>query len=201
MKKLYEKYCKLEEIICGSAFLSIVILTLVAMLMRNMNKMWPDTVKPIVWADDLARLMFAWASFLGADVAFRHSRLVGMNILTTKMAPKVQKVLLLVTHTLILGILIIFANSGYKLAIQNWARTFQTISTLSYSWVTLSLVVGSILMSMTAIIRMCKVIINFKNDEYDLHRDTPDKRESTDELTEEEIELMKANLAGSSKEA
>lgn len=187
MKKLYEGFCKVEEFICGTVFFSIVVLTLAAAVARNLHN-------PIVWADDMAKLLFAWAAFLGADVAFRHSRLVGVDILTNKMPPKVEKCLILFTHTLMIFILAVFVKYSFQLGIANYKRFFQTLQSVSYSWVTFSLGVGSIFMILTASIRIVKVIMHFNDDSYKVQKDTPDKRETTEELTDSEITAMQNSM-------
>ena len=164
MKKIYDIYCKFEEIIVGVIFVSIVVLIFSAAFFRQFDK-------PIVWADDIAKFLFSWAAFLGADVAMRHSRLVGVDIIVKKLPPKTAKVVQIIVFSIIITLLLSFVYYGTKLSIESADRSFQTLSKLSYSIVTASLPVASVLMILSASLKIAKIIKNFKVDSYDVLRD------------------------------
>ncbi len=164
MKRIYEIYCKGEEIIVGIIFVSIVVLVFSAAFFRQFDK-------PIVWADDIAKFLFSWAAFLGADVAMRHSRLVGVDILVRKLPAKTAKFLQIVVFLIIIALLVSFVYYGITLSIESADRSFQTLSKFSYSIVTVSLPVSSLLMILTASLKISKILKNFKNDEYNVLRD------------------------------
>jgi TRAP-type C4-dicarboxylate transport system permease small subunit len=172
MKKIYEIYCKIEEVLVGAVFVSIVVLIFSAAFFRVFDK-------PIVWADDIAKFLFSWAAFLGADVAMRHSRLVGVDMLVKKFPAKIQKILQLFVFSVIIALLVSFVFYGTKLSIESVDRSFQTLSKFSYSIVTSSLPVSSLLMILTASLKISKIIKNFKDDEYDVLRDNPDSTPQT----------------------
>lgn len=164
MKRIYEIYCRIEETIVGVIFVSIVVLVFSAAFFRQFDK-------PIVWADDIAKFLFSWAAFLGADVAMRYSRLVGVDILVKKLPAKLAKSLQLFVFTIIILLLISFVYYGTKLSIESVDRSFQTLSNFSYSIVTASLPVASLLMILTASLKIRKIIINYNDDDYDVLRD------------------------------
>ena len=166
MRKIYEIYCKAQEMIVGTVFVSIVILIFSAAFFRQFDK-------PIVWADDIAKFLFSWAAFLGADVAMRHSRLVGVDLLVKKFSPKIAKIVQTFVFTIIIALLSAFVVYGTKLSIESVDRSFQTLSNFSYSIVTASLPVSSLMMILTACIKIAKIGINFKDDEYNVLRDIP----------------------------
>lgn len=163
-KKLYKIYCKTEEIIVSIGFLSIVLLTFSNVILRKFFN------APITVADDLSLFLFSWASFLGADVALRYSRLVGMDILVNKLSPKVQKVIQLLVYVIIISSLILFANTGFGLALGNWKRNYNSLP-ISYGWATLSLPISCCMMIFTSIIKMSKIISNFNDDNYNVKKD------------------------------
>jgi TRAP-type C4-dicarboxylate transport system permease small subunit len=164
MKRFYEIYCRIEEAIVGVVFVSIVILVFSAAFFRQFDK-------PIVWADDIAKFLFSWAAFLGADVAMRHSRLVGVDILVKKLPAKIAKSLQLFVFTIIILLLTSFVYYGTRLSIESVDRSFQTLSNLSYSIVTASLPVASLLMILTAVLKIRKIILNYTDDSFDVLRD------------------------------
>lgn len=149
----------------GFGFMSIVVLTFMNSVLRVFNK-------PIIIADDVSLLLFSWVALLGADVALRYSRLVGMDILVTKLPPKVQKIIQVVVYVIMIAALALFARYGYQLAVTNWMRTYNTLP-ISYGWVSLSLPVCSVLMIFTCITKLVKVIQHFSDDSYHVKKDNP----------------------------
>ncbi len=166
MRKFYRTFCKCEEVFVGTIFVSIVALVFIAAFFRQFSR-------PIVWADDVAKLLFSWAAFLGADVAMRHSRLVGVDIIVKKLPRKVAKVVQVFVFFLIVLLLASFVFYGTKLTIEGFDRSFQTLSNVSYSYVTVSLPVSSALMIITASTKVQKIIKNFKDDGYEVLKDMP----------------------------
>lgn len=166
MLKIYRGFCKVEEVITSIAFVSIIALIFSAAIFRAFNH-------PLVWADDIARFLFSWTAFLGADIALRHSRLVGVDMLVNKLPPKARKLTEIIVYSIMVFILIAFVYYGTQLSIKNWDRDFQTLSFMSYSMVTLSLPVASLLMIISASTKLVRVIVNFKNDGYEVKQDIP----------------------------
>ena len=163
MKSLYNVYCRAEEVVCGILFFSIVVLVFSSSFLRLFNN-------PLIWADDIAKLFFAWVAFLGADVAMRRCRLVGVDIVVNKMAPKVRKYIYIGGYLVIAAILAVFIYYGLTLSIKSWNRYFQTIN-VSYIFVTLSLPVGSLALLLTAAIRIAKLVIHVNDDSWSMVRD------------------------------
>ncbi len=169
MKKVYAVYCKIEDIIVGLGFAAIVILTFMNAVLRYCGT-------PIIYADDLCLLLFSWTAFLGADVAMRYSRLVGMDILVSKLSPKVQKVLQLVVFALMIVMLFVLIRGGLAIIKSNGARPFNTLAAwgINYGAVTASLPVGGMLMILTCLTKIYKVATHFNDDTYNVRKDNPD---------------------------
>jgi TRAP-type C4-dicarboxylate transport system permease small subunit len=119
----------------------------------------------VAWSIDIAQLLFAWICFVGGDLALRNNKHVGVDMLTSKFPLSVQNVILLFNNLLILSFLGMLFSYGLKLCIENYQRNFNTIP-VSYSTVTLSVVVGSILMLLTTIGRIKKNVSNIIQNDY-----------------------------------
>lgn len=169
MKKIYAIYCKVEDIVVGLGFAAIVILTFMNAVLRYCGT-------PIIYADDLCLLLFSWTAFLGADVAMRYSRLVGMDILVSKLPPKVQKVLQIIVFILMILMLFVLIRGGFAIIKTNGARPFNTLAVwgISYSAVTAALPVGGIMMILTCLTKIYKVVTHFDDDAYNVRKDNPD---------------------------
>ena len=171
LQKAYRIYCRTEEIIVGLCFSGVVILTFMNAVLRFFKR-------PIVTADDICLLLFAWAALLGADVALRYSRLVGMDMFVNKLAPKVQKLLQILVYFIMIAAMMLIIRYGFQLAARNWPRFLNTLP-ISYGYVTISLPVSCILMIFTSTIKIKKVITNFKDDSYNVKKDNPDMVKET----------------------
>ena len=117
--------------------------------------------KPLAWSLDVAQLLLCWTSLVGADVAFRHDKFIGLDLFTRKMPVKVQKVLEIVVLVLMQVAFCIFIYYGVMLSIKSWKRSFQTLP-ISYSFVTIALPVMSTLMTLTNILKIIDKVKNFK---------------------------------------
>jgi len=168
MSKLYDRYCKIEETITGVIFVSIVILVFSAAFLRLFDR-------PLIWANDIAKLLFAWAALLGADVAMRNSRLIGVDFIVKKLPLRLAKTLRIFTFSVIIVFLASFVYFGVGLSIESYDRSFQTLSFMSYSAVTAALPVTSLLMILTASVKIYKLIKYFNDDDYNIYKDTTRK--------------------------
>jgi TRAP-type C4-dicarboxylate transport system permease small subunit len=115
---------------------------------------------PLVWAIDAATFLFAWCVFLGGDIAMRRDRLVCIDVLTCRLPKKYQHYLKIVNNSVIIVFLAGLIVYGVKLAYATRLRTFQGIPDVSYTWVTLSVPVGCLLMLITAILKVRELLKN-----------------------------------------
>jgi TRAP-type C4-dicarboxylate transport system permease small subunit len=139
MKAFYLKICKLEVVLAAASLLITVFVIFAAALMRTIGL-------PINWALDIALLLFTWGVFLGADVAYREDRFVNVDLLFVKLPEAVRKPLEFAVYSGIFIFLLTMIYQGSIMSVFTWHRSFQGIPALSYTWVTLSVPVCSLLM-------------------------------------------------------
>lgn len=154
MKKVYNAYCKAEEFLFSFLFAVMVALVFSSAIARGIGK-------PLAWSLDVTQLLLCWTSLVGADVAFRHDKFIGLDLFTRKMPVKVQKVLEIVVLVLMQVAFCIFIYYGVMLSIKSWKRSFQTLP-ISYSFITIALPVMSTLMTLTNILKIIDKVKNFK---------------------------------------
>lgn len=154
VKKVYNAYCKAEEFLFSFLFAVMVALVFSSAIARGIGK-------PLAWSLDVAQLLLCWTSLVGADVAFRHDKFIGLDLFTRKMPVKVQKVLEIVVLVLMQVAFCIFIYYGVMLSIKSWKRSFQTLP-ISYSFITIALPVMSTLMTLTNILKITDKVKNFK---------------------------------------
>ena len=182
MNKIYKLYCKAEEALVGLFFIIIVALTFMNAMLRLFGA-------PIIYADDICMLLFSWTALMGADVAMRFCRLVGMDICTSKLSPKLQKILGIVVQVIMIVMLAILIKGGLKIVKLNGSRPFNTLESfgIRYGAVTMSIPVCCSMMILTCVTKIFKLVTHINDDEFTLKKDAAD-----DKLGEENMGVGEA---------
>jgi TRAP-type C4-dicarboxylate transport system permease small subunit len=152
MKKLYGYVCVGELLMVKVAFVSLVLLVFIAAFTRYIGY-------PINWSVDMAQCLFAWCTFLAADVAMRNNKLMRVDFFVNKLPEHLRTKVELLNLIIILAFLMALIGFGCWLSYTTRFRTFQGIPGFSYTWVTLSVPVGGLLMSITTVLNI-KTILN-----------------------------------------
>ena len=147
MKRLYRGLCAAESFIAATFLMAMVVLIFLGGVMRMVGT-------PINWSTDAATCLFAWACFLCADVAWRKNALMSIDLVTERLPEKLRKFCVYANYAIIVAFLIYVMVTGVWLSWISRARTFQGIPGVSYSWVTMSMPVGALLLLITAAIRI-----------------------------------------------
>lgn len=94
---------------------------------------------------DLAQLVFAWTSFIGASLAIRTNSHMGMDFIVNKLTPRSQSKVKIFCNLLMLLFLVIIIIYGFRLTFANLDRKYNTLG-ISYSFATVSCPIGSLMM-------------------------------------------------------
>ncbi|MGE4585595.1 MAG: TRAP transporter small permease [Sphaerochaeta sp.] len=143
LHRAYNLLCVGELYLAAALFMLIVVLVFLSALTRKIGI-------PIQWTMDVTKLCFAWLAFLSGDIALRSGVLPGIDMLVLKLRPTLRVILGYVVKICMFLLLVFFVYYGFKLASSNVKRTFQTLP-ISYSLVTMSLPVCSVLMMFSMI--------------------------------------------------
>lgn len=147
MRTLYAYLCAAEAFLARSFLLVMVVLIFGAGIARVLGH-------PINWAVDVATCLFAWACFLSADIAWRKSRLMSVDVMTARLPQHGQRVCRLLNCGILTVFLLYLIPTGLWLSYVSRARSFQGIPEFSYSWVTMSLPVGAFLLLITTLLKI-----------------------------------------------
>ena len=142
MKKFSSSIVKIETAVAGVCLASSTTLIFLAAAARSVDR-------PINWSLDISLFLFAWATFLGADVAFRADKLVNVDVLVDRLPERGARVLKALNYLLIFVFLVGLVIYGFISVYKSRQRAFQGIPSVSYSWVSLSLPVGCVLLAQT----------------------------------------------------
>jgi TRAP-type C4-dicarboxylate transport system permease small subunit len=144
MSRFFSFLLRLEAIIAALLLILMVLLIFLGGVARMMQM-------PLNWTIDLATCFFAWACFLCADIAWRSDAMMSVDLAVNRLPEQIRRLIGYINHLLICAFLVYLIYSGLILAYVSRARSFQGIPEISYSWVTLSLPVGSALLLLTTI--------------------------------------------------
>lgn len=147
MKIVYEYICRFEALFVKVLFVFLVALVFIAAFTRYIGY-------PINWSVDMAQCLFAWCTFLAADIAMRKDKLMKVDFLVAKLSEKYRDIIEYINLFIISVFLTALIVFGVWLSYTTRFRTFQGIPGFSYTWVTLSVPVGGLLMVITTILKI-----------------------------------------------
>lgn len=147
MSKAYERICKAEVAVAATCFAVSCLLIFSAAIARTVGR-------PINWSQDLSLFLFAWSVFLSADAAFRSDRLMSVDMIVERLPERARWTIKVAILVVILAFLAAMVFYGVKLTLFSRRRVFQGIPGFSYSWVALSVPVGSLLMMVSATLKL-----------------------------------------------
>lgn len=147
MRRLHEWLGGIEAVVAAVLLVAMVLLIFGGGIARLM-------AMPQNWTIDFATCFFAWACFLCADIAWRRDALMSIELVTERLSPAVQRVLLNLNYVLVAGFMVYIIYAGLLLSWTSRARSFQGIPAISYSWVTMSLPVGAALILLTTLLKL-----------------------------------------------
>ena len=150
MKKIYQAFCKFEELLAMFLLAGLAVLVFISALMRTLKH-------PLNWAQDVALVAFAWLIFFGSDVAVRGSGLIGIDMVVKHFPKKVQKGIDIVFKILILVFLCILVYYGVIMTKTGWKRQITALG-ISYGWVTMAVPTGSFFMIISTVLKLIERI-------------------------------------------
>lgn len=105
---------------------------------------------PLIWAIDIAQLLFIWCCFLGADIALRANQHIVIDIVVRYFPVRLQRVLVIAHLVVIFAFLAALVVFGVQLTMLNTQRPMGDTD-ISYAYVTAAVPVGSLLLALTAL--------------------------------------------------
>ena len=147
MQRFYALLCAWETRIAAAFLAGMALLIFTGSVARVAGH-------PLNWTIDAATCLFAWACFLCADIAWRRDKLMSVNIVTDLLPPRLQRICRIANLLVVIAFLVFVVGAGVWLAWTSRARSFQGIPAISYSWITLAMPAGAILLVVTAMLKL-----------------------------------------------
>ena len=142
MTGFYTALARAEDVVARVCLAGCATLVFVAAISRALGS-------PVLWAIDIAMLLFIWCAFLGADAALRARQHIIIDIIVRLFPQRVQRALLIVHWTVIVLFLLTLVGLGIQLTMLNVQRPMGDTD-ISYAYVTAAVPFGALLMAITA---------------------------------------------------
>ncbi|MBK9115798.1 MAG: TRAP transporter small permease subunit [Betaproteobacteria bacterium] len=140
--RLLNRLAHAEEIVARACLGACAALVFVAAVSRALGA-------PVLWAIDIAMLLFIWCAFLGSDAALRKHQHLIIDIVVRLLPQPAQRALLIAHWTIMVVFLLTLVVLGTQLTLLNVQRPMGDTE-ISYAYVTAAVPVGSLLMAITA---------------------------------------------------
>lgn len=151
LSSVYGWIVKVEQACSKVLLVAIIVLCFISALARYMDF-------SVTWSLDLVLLLFSWFAFLACSQSTRRKANLGVDILTRHFSKKMQCVIALVNRVIMLVFMVVMTGYGFYMAQLNWKTKITTLN-ISNSYVTLSLVVGGVLISISLMIQIAQDIM------------------------------------------
>lgn len=130
---------KLEEWIGGTLFIIMFITLVLQIIARQILG------KPLIWSEELARLIFVYVGMLGISVGIRNQQHILIDFVYGRLPEKVKRVIFTLIQFLIMGSVVFFMYFGLNLYQKKKLIMLESLG-ISMQWMYLALPVISILM-------------------------------------------------------
>jgi TRAP-type C4-dicarboxylate transport system permease small subunit len=142
-----------EEIVAGVMLFVILALVCVEILSRGVMN------RSIVWIEEITRVIFIWAIFIGAAAGIKTNQLVSIDMLYNYLAPgKFKPVLEAVIFIVVFCSISILGYTGYNLMVL-YMSDILPMSSIPKGWLYASVPVGTVIMMFRLIDRFIKDVI------------------------------------------
>lgn len=130
-----------EERVASIIMMAIVALVFIAASSRYLGS-------PINWSVDLAQGLFVWVVYLGASLAARDDRHIGVSYFVDLLSPALKRIVTIAGNLLVIVFLGCVVYYGIVVSVINVNRQLTSIP-ISYSFITIAASVGCFLMVLT----------------------------------------------------
>lgn len=141
----------LGGVLSGLVLISFTALVLYAVVMRYFFS------RPPIWGEEVPKLLFVWMIFIGAGFAYLSGANIRMTVLIDKMAQGPRRIIELVMHVAIVGMLLVIL--WYSQPILRLTAGSTSLATgLANSWTYWALPLGTLLLLGNEAIRITRLL-------------------------------------------
>src|SRR5215212_11320147 len=133
--RLSSIFARLVEIPAALLVVAEIVVLLVGILARYVFH------RPLVWSDELARILFLWLAMLGAVIAFQRGEHMRMTAIVGMLKPRARAFLDVVAVAAALAFLVLIVHPAYEFAAEEVYVTTPALE-IANSWRAAAIPVG-----------------------------------------------------------
>lgn len=107
---------------------------------------------PLPWPEELASLLFAWMTFVGAYVGVRHGNHISINTLVIFLPQGLRRAVARFAEMFVLVLLALFTYQGFRYTLRTWSLEFPAME-ISRGYLYAALPIGAFLMMIGVALR------------------------------------------------
>lgn len=146
MKHIEKAILKIEKIIAGILFSTMIILVTFGAITRTLGY-------PIIWVNDIAQLLFLFSGLLGSDIVMKSQGHIGLDLITRYLSHRMKKVVEFFVYFIIFSFLTYFTYLAVLATMASGARTYLGLR-ISYKWAIGSVAGGCALMALSVLLKL-----------------------------------------------
>ncbi|WHH61300.1 TRAP transporter small permease [Petroclostridium sp. X23] len=146
-----------ERLLTGIKYLLVLLSTvLIVVVFSNVISRY-FLHNSLAWADETARFLFIWITFLGAVLAHDRSEHMNLDIVIQSVPRKVGLTLLVIANLIVVGILILITKGGFTVVIENYEWMTPALE-ISYGMVYSVVPACGVILLLQTLARIVKII-------------------------------------------
>jgi len=153
ISKILNIYDKLLQKLVIILFSIMIILAFSEVIARHVFS------RPIIWSEELGRMLFIWCVFLGSALAFSRNSHITIDYFTNFIPIKLLRPIAISMNILVMATLIFVLILGTKFAAANFGTPAYSIPFVNLGWAYVAVPLGTFTMA----INLLRIILSDKN--------------------------------------
>jgi TRAP-type C4-dicarboxylate transport system permease small subunit len=141
--------CRLVSMVLVAAIAVIVILAVIFRYGFNNS---------LAWAEDAAKFLMVWMTFIAAPLGFRHGAHVAVDLLPPGLTPLMHRIIRLAVHAIVLFVMVMLAWNGWRFAWNGRTQVALTIGDISMLWIFVCMPIGAAIMALVSLEQLLRVL-------------------------------------------
>lgn len=111
------------------------------------------------WAEDAAKFLMVWMTFVGAPLGFKHGAHVSCDLLPPGLPPVVLRAIRAIVWLIVIFVMVILTRNGWIFALNGRSQVALTVGDISMFWIFVCMPIGAALMALVAFEQLLRVLL------------------------------------------
>ena len=140
-------------------YLSILIVAAIAVIVIAAVVFRYGFNNSLSWAEDAAKFLMVWMTFVGAPLGFKHGAHVSCDLLPPGLPPVVLRAIRALVWLIVIFVMAMLTRTGWTFAWNGWSQVALTVGDISMFWIFVCMPIGAALMMLVAIEQLLRVLL------------------------------------------